>query len=328
MLPASTVDQLFTGIQVNTFVVAEGQLARLSAMWTQQMTGVDRQFADPAVWDDLYAPLTALAAEGTSFTAVEQVAGTGWSYSINDKPHNAKLAEFALDCLPAGVTASKAPAIRTDTNEVTLKLDAALDAEAAQAAAARFAEETGFTLRLASPIVVPRELKSSVAPVQVVSPVAAPSPLPALQLEYEPPAGTPRMPFAKAYYLILDAYSFAPASWRPHKVAQKKDERGEFIKLYFITPQIGVRQRETLRTLLTETGHRLVIKNEPNNAALIATARRLIPVEWHIQKEPGLHKEYGLVRVRCVNAPPAGDARLQEVCEQFWEETGYRLEVQ
>ncbi len=40
----ASVDQLFTGAQVNLFFFAEGQLSRLSSMWTQQMTGVDRQF--------------------------------------------------------------------------------------------------------------------------------------------------------------------------------------------------------------------------------------------------------------------------------------------
>ncbi|MBM4185410.1 MAG: hypothetical protein FJ207_14530 [Gemmatimonadetes bacterium] len=40
----ASVDQLFTGIQVNTWFFAEGQLSRITSMWTQQMTGVDRQF--------------------------------------------------------------------------------------------------------------------------------------------------------------------------------------------------------------------------------------------------------------------------------------------
>jgi hypothetical protein len=40
----ASVDQLFTGVQVNTWFFAEGQLSRLASMWTQQMTGVDRQF--------------------------------------------------------------------------------------------------------------------------------------------------------------------------------------------------------------------------------------------------------------------------------------------
>ena len=44
-VPSASVDQLFTGIQVNSFFVAEGQLSRLAAVWTQQMTGTDAQFS-------------------------------------------------------------------------------------------------------------------------------------------------------------------------------------------------------------------------------------------------------------------------------------------
>jgi uncharacterized protein len=261
----------------------------------------------------------------------ELVAGTGWSYTINEKPHQARLAEFALACLPEGITVTKAPAIRLETNEVTLRLDTAIEAEKAQAAMERFASETGFTLRIVAPTLAP-VLPAPVAPTTIQpapSPTAPalPPPAPVLQLEFEPPVGTQRMPFSKAYYLILDAYSLAPASWRPTKVKQTQDERGEYVKLTFITPQIGLRQRETLRTILNETGQRIVIKAEPNLAALIAVARRLIPATWQIHKEPGVHKEYAAVRVRCLHAPPAGDAQLNEVCEAFLDETGYRLEI-
>lgn len=44
-VPTATVDQLFTGIQVNTFYFAESQLSRITSIWTQQMAGTDRQFA-------------------------------------------------------------------------------------------------------------------------------------------------------------------------------------------------------------------------------------------------------------------------------------------
>ena len=44
-VPTATVNQLFTGIQVNTFFFAESQIARIAAIWTQQMAGTDRQFA-------------------------------------------------------------------------------------------------------------------------------------------------------------------------------------------------------------------------------------------------------------------------------------------
>ena len=38
-VPTATVNQLFTGIQVNTFFLAESQIARIAAIWTQQMAG-------------------------------------------------------------------------------------------------------------------------------------------------------------------------------------------------------------------------------------------------------------------------------------------------
>ena len=44
-VPTASVDQLFTGIQVNSFLVAEGPLSRLAAVWTQQVAGTDRQFS-------------------------------------------------------------------------------------------------------------------------------------------------------------------------------------------------------------------------------------------------------------------------------------------
>ncbi|MDE0395794.1 MAG: SusD/RagB family nutrient-binding outer membrane lipoprotein [Gammaproteobacteria bacterium] len=43
-VPEAALDQLFTGVQVNTWFFGEGQISRLAALWTQQMTGTDRQF--------------------------------------------------------------------------------------------------------------------------------------------------------------------------------------------------------------------------------------------------------------------------------------------
>lgn len=43
------------------------------------MESTDRQFADPAVWGDVYAPLEAFSKRGMTFNRVGQIAGTGWS---------------------------------------------------------------------------------------------------------------------------------------------------------------------------------------------------------------------------------------------------------
>ena len=40
----ASIDQLFTGIQVNSYFWTEGQIARITAIWTQQMAGTDKQF--------------------------------------------------------------------------------------------------------------------------------------------------------------------------------------------------------------------------------------------------------------------------------------------
>lgn len=44
-VPDATVDQLFTSIQVNTFFFTENNVARMAAIWLQQMAGTDRQFS-------------------------------------------------------------------------------------------------------------------------------------------------------------------------------------------------------------------------------------------------------------------------------------------
>jgi phosphoglycerol transferase len=75
MTPA--VDSDLVGRMVAPDIVAK--LAAPPDLLLIYLEGVDRQFADPAVWDDLFAPLRELEAEGTSFSRVGQIAGTGWS---------------------------------------------------------------------------------------------------------------------------------------------------------------------------------------------------------------------------------------------------------
>ncbi len=44
-VPDAGLDQLFVGVQVNGYLLEEGQAARLASVWLQQMAGTDRQFA-------------------------------------------------------------------------------------------------------------------------------------------------------------------------------------------------------------------------------------------------------------------------------------------
>lgn len=51
------VDQLFTGIQANTFFYSENMAARLAAIWTQQLAGTDRQFSAYDVYQQITSTL-------------------------------------------------------------------------------------------------------------------------------------------------------------------------------------------------------------------------------------------------------------------------------
>ena len=62
-VPNATVDQLFVGVQVNTYLLNEGEMSRYFSMWLQQMAGTDRQFSDTDIyvlsetegqWNDFY----------------------------------------------------------------------------------------------------------------------------------------------------------------------------------------------------------------------------------------------------------------------------------
>ena len=50
-VPDATVDQLFTAIQVTTYLWTGGHLSRLMSVWQQQMDGTDRQFASYAQYN-------------------------------------------------------------------------------------------------------------------------------------------------------------------------------------------------------------------------------------------------------------------------------------
>lgn len=49
-LPSASAAQLFTGIQLDTWLLNEGQIARLSSIWLNQQAGIDRQFSDLDVY--------------------------------------------------------------------------------------------------------------------------------------------------------------------------------------------------------------------------------------------------------------------------------------
>ncbi|MEP7339029.1 MAG: MBL fold metallo-hydrolase, partial [Acidobacteriota bacterium] len=150
------------------------------------------------------------------------IAGTGWTYTINDKPHQARLAEVALELLPPDAQRLKAPAIHLEKKEVGIKLEVAIDETIANAAMTTFHERTGFRLRLQMPQPAPPVVQPE-TPVEARNIVeAAPIPPPNLpdesELEFLPAAGGRPLHEKRAVLIIEEAFSFAPETWQPSRV--------------------------------------------------------------------------------------------------------------
>jgi Cft2 family RNA processing exonuclease len=254
------------------------------------------------------------------------VAGTGWTYTINEKPHQGRLAEVALECLPSDTPMLRAPAIHLDTKEVAVKLDAVLDEEPANAAMAMFHERTGWRLRLQTPQVATAQQPVAEPTAPESAPQAAqPRVLEESDLEFRPATGGRPLSEKAATAEIEEAFSLAPETWRPSRVKLKTDERGDYLELAFLTPELGLRQNRTMQAMADATGHRLRIRPHVNTFDLSEIAKKLIPKEWRLMKQPSLHQDQGVARAKVAVAPPP--AELAEVCERYDEMTGFRLEV-
>jgi Cft2 family RNA processing exonuclease len=236
------------------------------------------------------------------------VEGTGWTVTINDMPHQGRLAEVALECLPEGLSTLKAPALHLDRQEVVITLSEDVSEATANEATAKFKEITGFTLV----IKMPSALATSASEAEFVFDTT----------------GAERMEINAAYRAIEEAFAGQPELWRPYKKSLKSSDSGPFIELAFLTPEVGLRQSELIQQTTARIGYPLRIKPEPNQIALITFARQLIPKAWQLQKQPSVFKAEKIVRVKCAKPPTADSEELKAVQEQFTEATGYALEIE
>lgn len=255
----------------------------------------------------------------------EIVAGTGWTYAINDKPHQGRLAEVALELLPSDLPMLRAPAIHLETREVAVKLDALLDESIANAATTAFRERTGWRLRLQMPQPEPPAVAAEQAVAETSGQTAPPRIIEESDLEFHPAASGRPLGEKTAAAEIEEAFSLAPETWRPSRVKLKTDEEGDYLELAFLTPELGLRQNRTMQAMADATGHRLRIRPHVNTFDLIELAKKLIPKEWRLMKQPSLHQDQGVVRVK-IAASPAPE-ELAEVCQRYDEMTGFRLDV-
>jgi hypothetical protein len=233
------------------------------------------------------------------------VADTGWSVVINEMPQQERLFAAALACLPTGAKLTKGLALHLDRREVSLTLDTALPESEHREAASKFLEQTGFALLMTWP----------------GSASLSSSPL----LFSTPEPTSPRMEINTAYWTIAEAFADRPESERPYKKSLKTEGEGAYIELAFLTPEVGARHHELLQQISSAIGYPLGIKPEPNQIALIALVRQLIPPSWQVTKPPGVFKTDRTVRVKCLTPPAANAPEWQAIHDQFSAVTGYTL---
>jgi hypothetical protein len=235
------------------------------------------------------------------------------------------LAEVALELLPSDLPMLRAPAIHLETKEVAVKLDALLDESIANAATTAFRERTGWRLRLQMPQPETQTVVAEQAVAETAGQTAQPRIVEESALEFRPTFGGRPLGEKAATAEIEEAFSLAPETWRPSRVKLKTDEAGDYLELAFLTPELGLRQNRTMQAMADATGLRLRIRPHVNTFDLIEIAKKLIPKEWRLMKQPSLHQDQGVVRVK-VAAPPAPE-ELAEVRERYDEMTGFRLDV-
>ncbi len=197
-------------------------------------------------------------------TEIEALAAeTGWQVEVAPEANQAALSALATECLPDGWIVRKGPSIHRVERRVSMTvapdMNAATDPEPKMLddAEDRFAEISGYTLKI-----------------EDVDPVGTPLPKRATA------AGEP-MEINAAYAAIRQALAGSSL----YRTSLKDGE----IVLAFISPQAGERFRGRIEELEDEVGWPLSIHPQPNQNAILDTARRLLQEQGWIASQRSEH---------------------------------------
>ena len=229
--------------------------------------------------------------------------GTGWTSNINDKPHQEKVSQAAIESLPGGVLSTKNPAWHLESRSVTIRANQSLSADQKQQAIDNFKEVTGYTLKIETPETV--GLSNNDSPI------------------FESPNIANMAEINLTYRIIDEAFADAPEAWRPFRKGLKNDGNFSYIELAFISPQIGVKQTERLQKAAELCGRHLRIKQEPNQIKLLEMVAKIIPTDWGLQKS-GIHKNNATIQLKLLKE--IDETEWLEVQDKFAELTGYKVE--
>ena len=222
-------------------------------------------------------------------------ADTGWSIRVRDTPHQARLFEEALGCLPEGLSTTKAPALRIERKEVILQVSVPSDLKPewerlAKSSGERYQGVTGYTLVLND------------------------SSKPKHQAESRAPADA--MEINQAYAYIRTA--FDTEAHKPYRVGLKSDHEGGYVEVTFISPSVGDRYRSRLDDIEQEIGWRVRVRQSSNQEQIALEASRLTSSTCVVRAAPKFYPGDGCIVVPVEKLPRSVDrARITQMFEEI-----------
>jgi Cft2 family RNA processing exonuclease len=256
-----------------------------------------------------FFPDIACVRDAAAIAAIAAEAGV--SVSVAPQPHQAQLAARALETLPAGLRAARAPALRLDQKLVEIRCDGAADAAAIVTAAAAFHEQTGWRLQLVS--TTGQEYLGAVAS-DSPDPCAGPA-------TFSPAPGEPR---TEVNWAVATARTWFGTQAGCYKVSA--DQAAGVLTLRFYFPDVaGEAHAAQLGELATYIGWTIQVWPRPHQQALIEAANQAVPATLTAQGTPAIQAETHAVAVRVQGT--AHPEELAAAARHFAELTGWRLVV-
>jgi Cft2 family RNA processing exonuclease len=252
-----------------------------------------------------FFPAVAAARDAAAIAQIS--AEIGAPVTIWPQPHQGQLAQAALDALPAGLTAERAPAIHLDAGRVDLRCAGAAEPAALAAAEAAFAARTALRLRIVAPGLAATPGTDATAPEDA---------------GFAPPPGAARSE-------LNFALNTARAWFGPQTGCYKAsaDQRTGVVTLRFHFPEVAREQHAAqLADLAAFVGWTVQLWPQPHQEALAQAARDALPPGLTAASAPALHSAAREVALRVQGS--VTPAAREAAATAFAARTGWRLTLQ
>jgi hypothetical protein len=251
--------------------------------------------ATGAVTLSFFFPDVAMARYAEAIATIAEEAGV--PVTLASEPHQQALADAALAALPAGLSATRAPSIKSALRAVQVRCDGVAEPAALHDAQQAFREQTGWQLAIVSAAPPSRPAETAVVHPGAVEPVAQ--------------------------NVALDvARELFPSYLGCYKIGL--DAAATTLTLRFYFPDVAaVAHKERLEQLAASTGWAIKIHPQAHQEELIHAAAAALPDDAQLDGRPSLDQERRIVVARCRGALAPEDIEAAKAA--FAERTGWVL---